>query len=78
VHRVSTAESVARTKDEMQTSLEGELQFLEQCLRVNPKSYGVWQHRAWVLEAVPQSRWAQELELCNKFLNYDERNCKCP
>ena len=61
----------------MQTSLQGELQFLEQCLRVNPKSYGAWQHRVWVLEAMPQSRWSEELELCNKFLNYDERNCKC-
>jgi geranylgeranyl transferase type-2 subunit alpha len=56
--------------------MENELHFLETCLKVNPKSYGTWHHRSFILENIPNPDWARELELCNKFLEYDERNCK--
>lgn len=64
-------------EDEFQTCCRGELSFLETCLRVNPKSYGSWEHRCFVLDTMPNPDWNMELELCNTYLEYDERNFHC-
>lgn len=53
-----------------------DLDFTECCLRVNPKSYGAWHHRCWLLEKHPQSDYAKEVALCTRYLKLDERNCK--
>lgn len=61
---------------------EDELYLLEMCLRVNPKSYGIWLHREWVMTTTPSPNWKDEKRLCDLFLKYDERNCEwnfsCP
>lgn len=52
-----------------------ELAFVGQCLGVNPKSYGAWHHREWVLgraTAPPAGR--EDLALCERLLAADPRN----
>ncbi|KAM4754427.1 geranylgeranyl transferase type-2 subunit alpha, partial [Cyanocitta cristata] len=52
-----------------------ELSFVGQCLGVNPKSYGAWHHRGWVLgraAAPPAGR--EDLALCERLLAADPRN----
>lgn len=66
-----------RGPEEMSGIFKSELQFLETCLRGNPKSYGVWNHRCFIMETMDAPDWARELQLCNVFLEYDERNCEC-
>ncbi|XP_018017838.1 geranylgeranyl transferase type-2 subunit alpha [Hyalella azteca] len=62
-----------------------ELSVVASCLQANPKSYGAWHHRFWVLQQLcndiseedQQKVWKEELELCNLFLSKDERNFHC-
>ncbi|CAG5118074.1 unnamed protein product [Candidula unifasciata] len=66
-----------KSKEELQKMFLSELIFLESCLRVNHKSYGTWHHRCFVMDTMPEPDWNRELELCNDFLKYDERNFHC-
>lgn len=54
-----------------------ELSFVAQCLGVNPKSYGAWHHRGWVLGHTPAPPAGREdLALCERLLAADSRNCE--
>ncbi|KAM3940259.1 geranylgeranyl transferase type-2 subunit alpha isoform 2-T2 [Leptodactylus fuscus] len=66
-----------RSDEEMRPLYVSELSFLESCLRVNPKSYGTWYHRCWIMQHMPEPDWTRELTLCNRFLEIDERNFHC-
>ncbi|KAM6228614.1 geranylgeranyl transferase type-2 subunit alpha isoform 2-T2 [Spheniscus humboldti] len=53
----------------------GELAFVGGCLGVNPKSYGAWHHRGWVLRRAPTPPAAPaERALCDRLLAADPRN----
>lgn len=60
--------------DQRQAIYDTELNFSEQCLLVNPKSYNSWHHRCWTLEHSPNANWEREVQLCSKYLKMDERN----
>ncbi|CAL1532309.1 unnamed protein product [Lymnaea stagnalis] len=66
-----------KSKEELQKIFQSELHFLETCLKINPKSYGSWHQRCFVMDNMPEPDWSRELELCNQFLQYDERNFHC-
>ncbi|KAF6026118.1 RABGGTA [Bugula neritina] len=65
------------SSDELLAMFSDELTFLEECLKYNPKSYGSWEHRCYVMTHTPKPDWERELSLCNAFLSYDERNFHC-
>lgn len=52
-----------------------ELDFTEFCLKSNPKSYGAWHHRHWLMKETSFSKVSSELKLLAKYLEYDDRNC---
>ncbi|XP_065190096.1 geranylgeranyl transferase type-2 subunit alpha-like [Sycon ciliatum] len=54
-----------------------ELALTVACLMVNPKSYGVWHHRAWVMDQLHRPDWNREVELCSRALSKDSRNFHC-
>ncbi|KAF9328755.1 hypothetical protein BG006_008113 [Podila minutissima] len=51
-----------------------ELEFVQDNLRLNPKSYFMWNHRRWCLENMSKPRWDKELGMVGKFLEMDARN----
>lgn len=62
---------------EIKSMWKAELDFTVDCLRKNEKSYSVWQHRIWILAQLPQSKYDEEILLCNSLLAKDERNFHC-
>ncbi|KAG0339448.1 hypothetical protein BG000_002080 [Podila horticola] len=56
------------------TIYTNELEFVQDNLRLNPKSYFMWNHRRWCLENMSKPRWDKELGMVGKFLEMDARN----
>jgi len=54
-----------------------DLRLVETCLRSNPKSYGAWHHRYWLMKETNFERVPEEIKLCTKYLTFDERNFHC-
>ncbi|CAB3231014.1 unnamed protein product [Arctia plantaginis] len=60
--------------EELPQQYDAELHLTEYCLKTNPKSYGAWHQREWVLTTRNDPDWQKELSLCNMYLKLDERN----
>lgn len=82
IHFRIYSKSLNSKKDETQDEenliafMENEIKLTENCLMTNPKSYGSWHHRFWILEHHPKPNWSKEFELCTRYLTLDDRNCK--
>ena len=62
-------------QDEFDKVCQNELFFIENSLKINPKSYGTWHHRYWLIKFMNEPNLQREIQLCNQFLKLDERNC---
>ena len=56
--------------------LKIELALTEDCIKRNPKSYGAWYHRQWLVSHFEFDAKA-ELDLCAMLLTADQRNFHC-
>lgn len=60
---------------EVQELCKNDLRFNEEAIKMNPKSYWVWNHRRWILEKMPEPEWEREMKLVTGMLSLDARNC---
>jgi geranylgeranyl transferase type-2 subunit alpha len=77
---------MARSLEDVVSSLQQDLRLTTMYLKQYPKVYWIWTHRKWCLEQMPlgpddsdiwrRQTWAAELALVEKMLDRDPRNCK--
>ncbi|KAJ3679358.1 hypothetical protein LUZ60_017369 [Juncus effusus] len=61
--------------ESIQSAVQDELRIVELALRRNPKSYGAWYHRKWILgQKLVPTNFDQEFKLLNMLLKADARN----
>jgi len=53
-----------------------ELQMSTDAIMKNPKAYGAWWHRCWIMQRFDVN-YDAELKLCSEFLHQDQRNFHC-
>ncbi|KAI8333736.1 hypothetical protein BC941DRAFT_434331 [Chlamydoabsidia padenii] len=70
----ATNEETNKDEEANQKVYLQELDLFMQLIRINPKSYWLWNHRRWCLESMPRPSWTGELKLVDKMLSMDERN----
>lgn len=62
--------------------LAHEMAFGVEAIRANPKSYGAWYHRRWLVTKMRELQLpfevSYELKLCDRLLELDARNCTIP
>jgi hypothetical protein len=77
-----------KNEDEFLIFIKNEIKSISPLMLKNPKSYMLWYHRIWNLQnaceiekvknlQLEQSLLLQEIGLCNKFLEADDRNFHC-
>lgn len=71
--RLVLQDMMAKSPEKKRSLLEDELTLTERALQKNPKSYGTWHQRVWVVSQ-DQSFVPRELALVTKFLQLDSRN----
>jgi geranylgeranyl transferase type-2 subunit alpha len=75
-------ESLQQKKRKMDLLVE-DLALTIEVLKIHPKVYWIWNHRKWCLKQLPSddaegiAKWAQEIQMVNKMLDMDARNCEC-
>jgi geranylgeranyl transferase type-2 subunit alpha len=55
---------------------DDELSLSNIAIKKNPKSYGAWYHRQWILDRI-HIDVQSELDLCQEYLKADQRNFHC-
>lgn len=80
IRRTSLAKILATEPSEsIDRFISHELAFGVKAIRANPKSYGAWYHRQWIVTKIKTAsrpfEVATELKLCDKLLELDARNC---
>lgn len=66
---------------ECEALIKEELEFGVSAIKVNPKSYGAWYHRKWLITKLHDFGvhfgLVVEIKLCSKLLDLDSRNFHC-
>lgn len=74
--RILILDQIKNEPEKEKKLYQHELVFFLQLIKINPKSYWLWNHRIWSLQNMPNPDWDAELGLVDKMLTMDARNCK--
>ncbi|KAL3316092.1 hypothetical protein Ciccas_005263 [Cichlidogyrus casuarinus] len=63
--------------EQFEKFLKKDLILTYDALKNDPKSYGAWHHRQWVLKNFSAPNFSAEITVCDSALKLDERNFHC-